>query len=449
MRRVLFVLYYFPPSGGPGVQRGLKFIRYLPEFGWQPIVLTVRESAQFQVRDESLMREIPAGLIVRRTRCPEFYWLYRGLTGQSRGSSLDITSLDSRPRGPLQRLLRELRGAIFIPDGRMAWKPFAIRAGMRLIREHAIDAIVSSGPPFTCHVIARALHQRTGRPWVADYRDPWTQATFYPPRPSWARAIDSRLESAAIHDASRSVFVGDGMAAEFCRRYPDVAPRRFAVIPNGYDESDFEGVPYERPSLFRITHTGSVFPGRAPYAFLSALENLMKEDEAFARNARLAFAGRLDSDLEQRLRSSPFDAISELPGYLPHAESVRLLRRSALLLLLLGTDAQSRSMLTGKLFEYLASGVSILALGPTDGDAANVIARAGAGWTLEPSREDEIRARIATLWREFRAAPQNEARPPQFGLQRDEELILTYSRRALTERLARLLDEASAGASRG
>jgi glycosyltransferase involved in cell wall biosynthesis len=445
MRRVLFVVYYFPPSGGPGVQRALKFIRYLPQFGWEPLVLTVPETAEFQVRDESLRAEVAPGLRVVRARCPEPYGLYRALTGQRASVSLDVSSQSSAEGRPVRRLLRALRATLFSPDGRMAWRPHAVRAGSRLARDPGFDAIFSSGPPFTCHVIGRDLHRRTGRPWVADYRDPWTTATFYPARPGWARRVDERLEASCVREAARSVVVGDGMAEEFRRRYATIDPERFLVIPNGYDPADFEGVPHEPPDVFRITHAGSLFRGRAPEAFLAALADRMAERPDFAARLRLCFAGRLDEEIRARLARPPFDRAVELPGYLPHAQSVRLLRRSRLLLLATGSDAQSRSMVTGKIYEYLASGVPIVALAPPDGDAARLIARTGAGWVLDPDDRAGIGAHLRRLWDEESRSGARTTEPAQFGLARDAREIERYSRREETRRLAEVLE--SAGAS--
>ncbi|MFH1143162.1 MAG: glycosyltransferase, partial [Candidatus Eisenbacteria bacterium] len=259
MRRALFILYYFPPAGGIGVQRGLKFIRYLPEFGWRATVLTVRAGAAFPVRDETLLDEIPPDVLVRRTPCPELYGLYRRLGRHAATTDVDTASQSAGEFKPHRRILRALRGALFIPDGRMLWAPHAIRAGRQLLDSAKHEAVFSSGPPFTSHLIARALHRSHGLPWIADYRDPWTQATFYPRRPPIARAIDLRLEASCIREATCTVIVGAGMEAEFRRRYPDLPPQRLRVIPNGYDEADFAAVPYRHPQHLRITHSGSLF----------------------------------------------------------------------------------------------------------------------------------------------------------------------------------------------
>ncbi len=451
MRRVLFILYYFPPSGGAGVQRGLKFLRYLPEFDWEATVLTVPADAAFPVRDETLAAEIPEGLRVIRTRAPELYGVYRRLSGQRDVRDTETSSQSAGERSLPRRTLRALRAAFFVPDGRMLWAPFAVRAGKRLLASERFDAIVSSGPPFTCQVIGRALHRASGLRWVADYRDPWTQATFYPQRPALSRSFDRRLEAACIREASCNVVVGEGMAAQFRERYPARAAS-IVVVPNGYDEADFAGVPYRFPQEFRITHSGSLFRGRIPFEFFDAVREWAGEHPSLSARLRLCFAGRIDDEARAILSQPPFDRWSELPGYLSHAESVALLRRSRLLLLSTGTDAQSKSLVTGKVYEYLASGVPVLALAPPDGDAAALIASAGAGWTLSP----HDRAGIAARLRDIAAAEEERERAqgghtgggpsdspaaaPLFGLVRNEEEIARYSRRELTRRLVRILE---------
>jgi len=440
MRRVLFIVYYFPPSGGAGVQRGLKFLRYLPGFGWTPTVLTVRADAGFPVRDETLLAEIPEGLAVHRTRCPELYRLYRRASNQSKTTDLETASQSAGERRPLRRLLRGLRGALLIPDGRMLWRPFAVKEGMRILESQPHDIIFSSGPPFTCHLIGRDLHRASGLPWVADYRDPWTQATFYPARPAFARAIDLRLEASCVREADRMVMVGRGMAAEMLARYPGLDPERVAVIPNGWDEADFSGVPVRPPAELRITHAGSLFRGRIPAALFEILAAMMSREEDFAARLRLCFAGRVDDEARSLLSRPPFDRVAEMPGYLPHAESIALLRRSRLLLLATGTDAQSRNLVTGKIYEYLASGLPILALAPPDGDAARLVRETGAGWVIDPGDREGIGRRLEEIWRVERERPAGEApaAAPLFGLERDEAAIARYSRRELTRRLAEL-----------
>ncbi len=433
LRNVLMILYYFPPSGGPGVQRGLKFVRYLPAFGWQPTVLTVRKDAAFPVRDETLSDQVPAGVRVIRTRCPEFYGIYSRLL-HLRKEALDVVTRDTTREGTAGKVLRFLRASLFIPDGRMAWQPFAWRAGKHILSNETFHAIFSSGPPFTTHLIARRLARWSGLPWVADYRDPWTQAPFYPKRPGPLAALEQRLERACLEDATATVVVGNWMKQLFLERYPDLDPERVAVIPNGFDEADFEDVPIKRPDHFRITYTGTMPRSRSPRPLLQALDLVsQKLGPTFANSLRLCFAGRLDPAIEGELRGSPFSQALELLGYLPHAKAIRLMRQSAALLLIVSDDPVAKSMVTGKVFEYVASGVPILALAPADGDAAAVIEETATGWTYEHTEIQSLAARIEWLWHEYAKGNWPPITPRRAAVQR-------YSRRHLARHLADLLE---------
>ncbi len=172
VKKVLIVTYYFPPSGGPGVQRVLKFVKYLPEFGWQPVILTVQDG-DYPARDESLLAEIPRHAIVYRTKIFEPYRLYRKLTGKPADAPVDVENIPQggRKKSPAELFAEIVRSTFFIPDARIGWYPYAIPAGLRIIKEHSIKAIYSSSPPYTTSVIARKLHRETRVPWVAGFRD--------------------------------------------------------------------------------------------------------------------------------------------------------------------------------------------------------------------------------------------------------------------------------------
>ncbi|MFH1145024.1 MAG: hypothetical protein V1774_10815, partial [Candidatus Eisenbacteria bacterium] len=233
------------------------------------------------------------------------------------------------------------------------------------------------------------------------------------------------------------------------RRYPDLPPQRLRVIPNGYDEADFAAVPYRHPQHLRITHSGSLFYRRIPHAFFEVLREMLETQPAFAARLRLCFAGRVDEAALALLRRPPFDRVAEVLGQLTHAGSVELLRRSRLLLLCTGTDAQSRNLVTGKVYEYLAAGPPILALAPRDGDAARLVERTGAGWAHDPDDREGIRRRLNELWR---IECEREAgggtppdHPPLFGLRRKEPEIALFTRREQTRRLTELFADGCAG----
>lgn len=433
-RKVLIVSYYFPPSGGPGVQRVLKFTKYLPAFGWRPLVLTVREDADFPVLDPTLAAEIPPEATIYRSGILEFYDLYRKLTGKARGSSIDIETVQREGGGWRNRLTRSVRGSLFIPDGRVGWYPQAVALGRRIIAEERPDAIFASGPPFTTHWIGKTLSEGSGIPLVLDFRDPWTRATFYPTRPAWARRLDERLEAACVRTAVRLVSVNREIRDEILSRQGG-EPDRWSVIPNGYDPTDFDALDRREPpdGLAQIAHIGSLFASRIPWTFLDVFEEWMRADPERSRAVRLVFAGRLAPEMEQRLQAPGLEPFVDVRGYLSHAESLRAMSRASLLLLLTGEDATSRGMLTGKIFEYLGSGAPILALAP-EGEAAELLTATGAGTSIPPGDAAGQRRFLDSWWASWRGG---EVRTRG----RNEEEIARYSRPAQAAALAALLGE--------
>jgi len=436
-RSALLVTYYYPPSGGPGVQRVLKFTRYLPQFGYRPLVLTVPESAEFPVTDRSLEDDIPPEAVIERAPILEFYSLYRWLTGQRKGGRhLDLEVVSSRRATWRERMSRALRASLFIPDGRVGWLPGATSRGLALIEKHRPSVIFASGPPFTTHWIGLRLAERSGLPLVVDYRDPWTRAPYYPARPDWARRLDEKLEHRCLRAASAIVTVNRTIREQLLSHYGGLSADRFHQIANGYDPADFAGKEPHPARRWTLVHTGSLQDARAPHAFLQAIESWIREDPSLADSLVLRFVGRLDSGLEARLSAPPFDRVVRLEGYRPHGESVQALLDSHLLLLLILDDPQSRGMLTGKLFEYLGSGRPILALAP-EGEAAELIRRTGAGRVLRGDDPVQIRAALV----EARAAFLAGQRP--FGESRLDE-VSAYSRVELTRRLAGIFDQLAA-----
>lgn len=434
LRPVLLVSYYFPPSGGPGVQRVLKFTRYLPEFGFRPIVLTVPEDAEFPVLDPSLLRDVPPEAVVVRSPIVEFYHWYRTLAGdRARRTALDLHTVSPRAgRTWRDRILSRIRGALFIPDGRVGWFPGAVRAGLRICRAERPVAIFASGPPFTTHWIGRRLSERTGIPLVVDYRDPWTNAPFYPERPHFARRADERLERSCLERAQAIVTVNRTMQEDLLARHPKLEPAKFHYIPNGFDGADFEGLVRSRAQRWTLVHTGSLQASRTPGALLDALRQWYREEDGLAEEVRIRFLGRLDAQLETTLREPPVSCLIELEGYRPHLESVQALVDADLLLLLIVDDPQARGMLTGKLFEYLGSGTPILALAPP-GEAADVIRHTGAGRVVSPHDSVGIGDALREARHDFRCGR------PAFGM-RPSKLREQYSRFELTRQLASILD---------
>lgn len=428
MKRVLVVAYYFPPSGGPGVQRVLKMIRYLPDFGWEPVVLTVRDGT-FPARDESLLEEIPTGVHVERTRILEPYGVYRRLTKTAQ--PIDVAVLtDVRPRSWRQRLAQWIRGTFFIPDGRVGWLIDAVPAGQRLIRQFGIRAIYTSSPPYTCALIGRALKRRTRLPWVMELRDPWTGFLTTPRRWWLPRTIDRALERSCLETADCVVAAWEGIIDDARAKYPHVPREHFVYIPNGFDPADYPPAEPVRTGAFTITYTGSLYGLRNPSMLICALEMLVQQGVIDAERLRVRLIGRVGSDVAQTLQQSPLWQRIEIVPYVPHRDSIRALQQSDVALLVVDRSEDSHAIVPGKVFEYLGAGKPILALAPHGSAVEKLLAETGAGVVCASVEECcNVLAQWYARW----------ARGEEL-LQPNHSAIALYSRRTAAERLAGVLD---------
>ncbi|MBN1893479.1 glycosyltransferase family 4 protein [bacterium] len=430
MKKVLVVTYYFPPSGGSGVQRVLKFVKYLPEFGWEPVVLTVKESASFPVRDESLKAEIPEGITVVRTPLFEPYGFYRTLTGRKKGESLDIAA-NTDGRDSLREKVSEwIRAAFFIPDARIFWKRRAVREGRKLIRRHGIHAILSSAPPYTCHLIGRDLKRGSGLPWAADFRDSWVGWLSAPARRMTASKIDLAMEGSVLNEADRILHVTRGVREDLFSRHSSIEEDKWDYLPNGYDSADFPGpAPPGRTDRFILTYTGSLYGKRNPRVLLEAVDRMVAEKPGLRDKLLIRFVGRVAGAIAGDFER--FGPMIETVPYVDHAQSICMLRDSSALLLIVDDAPQSAGIVTGKLYEYIGSGKPILALAPA-GEASDLIFSLGAGRIADPGDPDSVR-RILERWLEA----WEQGRFRELFHVRDAG---RFERRELTRQLAEILN---------
>lgn len=387
---VLIISYYFPPSGGPGVQRVLKFTRYLPDSGWRPVVLTVPEDAHFPARDETLMKDIPEAATIYRAPIVEFYDLYRKITGRAgSGAAVDIDTVQRADESMRERIIRAIRASVFIPDGRVGWMPGGLRTGRVAAEQTKPDVIFATGPPFTCHWLGAKLAAELERPLVLDFRDPWTQANYYPTRPDWARRIDERLERACLDRAARVVTVNERIRDDFVSRYPELRPERFAVIPNGFDPADFADIDRRPSPEWTIAHVGSIFTSRVPYGLLAVLEDWLRAEPELQSTMRFRLIGRICPEMAERVATGPLATITRVEGYVTHRESVQRMVDADLLLLLTNEHLDDPGMITGKVYEYLGSGTPVLALA-RPGELSRILERSGGGVAVAPQDRPAI-----------------------------------------------------------
>ncbi len=411
MRRVLVIAFYFPPQGGAGVQRTLKFVKYLPEFGWQPIVLTVTGSDS-TLRDESLAREVPSTVSVHRT------------------PALLL------PRLVPWRVRRWLTRWLLVVDEQVGWLPFAVARGKCLIQETGIAVIYTTSAPYTDHLIGLWLKRATGRPWVADLRDPWVDNPALAFASPFHRRWVERLERQTFLEADR-VVVNTATALDFYRRkYPGLEGGRLLAIPNGYDPDDLADVapaPLDR-TRFQIVHVGSLYGQmRTARPFLQALRNLMEARTLPRQRVQVSFVGNVGHEVAALVQEYALDDVVRLIGYVPHRESIAYLLAADLLLLIPTSGPGSEVFIPAKAFEYLAVGRPILTLA-TPGAAADLIAEAHAGPVVDPNDVLAIAAHLAALYNRWQQGDLAGTTDPQ--------VVARHDRRVLAGRLAAVLDEA-------
>jgi glycosyltransferase involved in cell wall biosynthesis len=370
-RRVLLIAYYLPPAGGPAVQRNLQFVAPLQKTGWQPEILTVREGA-FPNRDASLLDAIPGDVPVHRTAAFDPLALYARLTG---GDGMPAGALGDDEGSWLEALARWIRANLFIPDARIGWWPFAVRRAQSLLATGRFDALLTTGAPHSVHLIGRTLHRSTGVPWVADLHDPWTDISYYDelPHTAAARRLDAHFERSVLQEASAVTTVSPSWAALFASK----AANRYAVVENGVDLQEFDGLHPPLADDFVVAHVGKLYASRNPTAVWDAIAQLRSEG-ALPR-LRIRCVGTLDPAVEHAVQQRGLADRVERVGFVPHHEALRIMAASPLLLLVIEPFAQAEGMITSKLYEYLASERPVLGVGPPGGDADALLRQHDAG----------------------------------------------------------------------
>ena len=338
--------------------------KYLPEYGIRPIVLTVDPNqATYPQRDVSLLDDVQKGLEVIHTPTSEWFGTYQRASGRKEVPFSGFANESDKP-GPRQKLARWVRGNFFLPDPRRGWNSHAIKKALQLIDERGIDTVVTTSPPHSTQLIGRALSQARGVRWIADFRDPWTDIyyykQFYPTR--LARALDAGMERKVLEDADAVLVVSEEMKRVFSSKVANPGAR-FHVVPNGFDEADFPPYVPKVQSPFVLTYTGTL-AGAYP------LDGLLKAVETLKGQVVLRFVGNRDEKTEKMLAALPF---VKLEGPKPHARAIAAMQDAQALLLVIPDIPKNEGILTGKIFEYLAAGPPILALGPVQGDAARIL----------------------------------------------------------------------------
>lgn len=432
MKNLLIVAYYFPPSGGPGVQRVLKNVQYLPEFGWNPIVLTV-SNGTFPARDESLLAKIPPTTIVERTHIYEPYDLYKLFVGEKKEKAIDVSVLTKEHSTSFKKKIANwIRSTFFIPDARIGWMPTAVRAGRKLIEKHTIQAIYSSSPPYTCSLIGRQLKRHTWLPWIAGLRDPWTEFLTTPERWWLPAKIDRYLEHSVLREADYIECAWEGIISDARRKYPELPPEKFLHVPNGYDSSDFPLVQLKRNERFTITYSGSLYGLRNPDTLIAAMEKLIAKGLMNVDKLCLRMVGRVGDDVKAKFDASVLRDAIEIVPYVPHKESIGYLLKSDALLLIVDDAKESNEIVPGKVYEYIGVMKPVIALAPPQSAVAKLLQQTRAGESIAAG-DTEHCAEVVMQYYSRWLAEQKLFTP-------DADSIKQYERREAAKKLALTLD---------
>lgn len=402
MKKVLIITYYWPPSGGGGVQRWLKFVKYLRDFGWEPIVYTP-ENPEAPQTDDSLLLEIPEGVEVLKTKVWEPYQLYKHFTGRKSDEKIQTAFLSEKKNpGLAEKLSVWIRGNLFIPDARRFWIKPSLKFLSKYLQENPVDAIVSTGPPHSMHLIGLKLFKKFKTPWLADFRDPWTNIDYYHDLKltSFANHKHHLLEKEVLKTANAVTVVSPGMKAEF----EAIVPRNYSVITNGFDGADFHDIPKSDISSgkFSLSHIGSLVKTRNPEELWKALSLLIKSEPGFGAELEVRLIGKIDYFVKQSIESfglQPF--ITEI-DYLPHNQVIQEQLKATVLLLLINRTPNAHLILTGKLFEYLGAARPVLCIGPAKGDAAKIILETGAGLVSDFGDHEKLARNILALYKAWK-----------------------------------------------
>ncbi len=434
MKRVLIICYYWPPAGGPGVQRWLKFVKYFRDFGVTPIVFAPA-GAYYPLQDDSLVAEVPRGVEVIRFPVKEPYRFAKWISG-NKTKTISSGIISERNPSILEKLMLYVRGNLFIPDARVGMVKPALEFLHDYLSQTTIDTIITTGPPHSMHLIGLSLRKELEIPWIADFRDPWTTIHYHRSL-NLTRSSEKKhkaLEKEVLNTADVIVVTSPNTKKEFAA----ITNKPISVITNGYDvpellsETTTAGGEIRRipDPKFTIVHIGSLLSHRNPIVLWKVLSELIESHPKFADNCLIKLVGATGKDVIMSLFEFGLEHYFEDSGYVSHSEAMQLQRNAQILLLVEIDRSETKAIIPGKLFEYLYARRPIIALGPAGSDIEGIIDETRSGRFFNYSEQEQLKEQLLQYFDDYLNDNLNVA----------SENIEKYSRRELTKKMAEIVN---------
>lgn len=421
MIKALIITYYWPPSGGSGVQRWLKFVKYLRDFGIEPVIYTV-ENPEYVFNDESLTKDIPEGIEILKQPIWEPYQLAGFFSKNQKTASAGFLSQNTTTIGKIKNYIR---ANYFIPDARMFWIKPSVKFLKKYLYENKVDIIISTGPPHSLHLIGLKLKEQLDVKWIADFRDPWTDIDYFHHLPLTAKSREKhhQLEQKVLKNADEVIVVGNAMRKNYLK-----FSKNIAVITNGYD-TEISSEKVQLDKKFSITHIGLMNADRNHPFFWKVLAELASENASFKNDLEIKLIGKVDESVITSIQEFGLQSHLNLINYLPNNAVFKHQLSSQVLWLSINNVPAAKGIITGKVFEYLQARRPILAIAPIDGDLANIIDETGAGNTIHFDDEFTLKTALKSYYLLYQ----------QNKLQFDTVNFEKYHRKNLTSLLADLI----------
>jgi hypothetical protein len=451
VKKVLILTPSFPPLGGPGVQRVVKFCKYLPTFGWKPFVVTIKpvflsytigsnsldKDLEEEVKDIEVLRTSTLGLR------EDFYLALRErLVFPFNLEKKDLCNFNHRKDSKFNLILKFLfrfPNWFSIPEEIISWVPVCVLKSLKIIRKENIDLIFSTGPPHSVHLAGYFIKKITQKKWIADFRDPWTRNSYLPLLSPKRKQVEEFLEKIVLRSSDKITVISEGIREDLQERYSDfLNEQKVNLLTNGYDEEDFKSAEssiFKRKEneKFTISYIGSFFIYHKPECFLIPLKELIEEKSYLYDCINVFFMGICDEPTKKTIKNLGLEKVVKILDYKPHKDAITYMLNSDVLLLVINHEKEKRDTYTGKIFELLRSNRPILAIVPEDGVAANLIKISQTGVVVSPQNKEKIKEVILELYERFHS--------DNLKLNPNWDVIRRYERKMLTKRLSEVFDE--------